>query len=422
MLAALLCANAATGIEYDDDYLKPDRLEKFLAEKHQGVAVQLGSRPKYLIGDMAPGGLQRQLAACENHSAHATDFSIAHRGAPLRFAEHTLESYVAAARQGAGIVECDVTFTRDRELVCRHSQCDLHTTTNILQIPELAAKCSQPFTPYDPATNTPASARCCTSDITLREFKSLQGKIDAANPRATTVDEYLSTAATAGWRSDSYSGRGTLLTHAESIQLFSKLGVGMTPELKAPSVPMPYQGNYSQRDYAQQMIDEYKAAGISPQEVRVQSFNLEDVIYWIENEPQFGRQAVYLDNRVYDGSGFEPSLADFESLKRSGVEIVAPPMFALLTLDAHGNIVPSAYAELARAAGLDIITWTFERTELRDGAQPDDFYYQSIAGAIKRDGDRYLALDALATKVGIRGIFSDWPASVTYYANCMGLE
>ncbi len=25
-----------------------------------------------------------------------------------------------------------VTFTKDRELVCRHAQCDLHTTTNIL--------------------------------------------------------------------------------------------------------------------------------------------------------------------------------------------------------------------------------------------------------------------------------------------------
>ena len=23
-------------------------------------------------------------------------------------------------------------------------------------------------------------------------------------------------------------------------------------------------------------------------------------------------------------------------------------------------------------------------------------------------------------QVGIRGIFSDWPATVTYYANCMG--
>jgi glycerophosphoryl diester phosphodiesterase len=28
----------------------------------------------------------------------------------------------------------------------------------------------------------------------------------------------------------------------------------------------------------------------------------------------------------------------------------------------------------------------------------------------------------LAKEVEIRGIFSDWPATVTYYANCMGLE
>jgi glycerophosphoryl diester phosphodiesterase len=47
---------------------------------------------------------------------------------------------------GAGIVECDVTFTKDKELVCRHAQNDLHTTTNILATP-LAAKCVQPFTP-----------------------------------------------------------------------------------------------------------------------------------------------------------------------------------------------------------------------------------------------------------------------------------
>jgi len=57
---------------------------------------------------------------------------------------------------GAGIIECDVTFTADRELVCRHAQCDLHTTTNVLEIPELAEKCSVPFTPADPATGTPA--------------------------------------------------------------------------------------------------------------------------------------------------------------------------------------------------------------------------------------------------------------------------
>ena len=31
-------------------------------------------------------------------------------------------------------------------------------------------------------------------------------------------------------------------------------------------------------------------------------------------------------------------------------------------------------------------------------------------------------LDVLAKQVGIRGIFSDWPATVSFYANCMGLK
>ena len=42
--------------------------------------------------------------------------------------------------------------------------------------------------------------------------------------------------------------------------------------------------------------------------------------------------------------------------------------------------------------------------------------------AVKKDSDMYLALDVLAREVGIRGMFSDWPATVTYYANCMGAE
>jgi glycerophosphoryl diester phosphodiesterase len=47
---------------------------------------------------------------------------------------------------GAGILECDVTFTKDKQLVCRHAQNDLHTTTNILVTP-LAKTCIKPFTP-----------------------------------------------------------------------------------------------------------------------------------------------------------------------------------------------------------------------------------------------------------------------------------
>ena len=105
---------------------------------------QVGPRPFYLVDKMKDGPLKRELSQCTG-PFHKTDFSIGHRGAALQFPEHSRESYMAAARMGAGVIECDVTFTKDRQLVCRHSQCDLHTTTNILAVPELAAKCSQPF-------------------------------------------------------------------------------------------------------------------------------------------------------------------------------------------------------------------------------------------------------------------------------------
>jgi glycerophosphoryl diester phosphodiesterase len=154
--------------------------------------VQLGSRPFYLLDNMDAGPLKDLLQQCANETIVYTpkDFSIGHRGAPLQFPEHTRESYLAAAHMGAGIIECDVTFTKDRQLVCRHSQCDLHTTTNILATP-LAKKCSVPFTPANPLTGEPAKARCCTSDITLQEFKTLCGKMDGANPDATTVADYM---------------------------------------------------------------------------------------------------------------------------------------------------------------------------------------------------------------------------------------
>lgn len=383
--------------------------------------VQLGPRPFFLVDDMRDGPLKRQLQQCARRGQFtARDWSIGHRGAALQFPEHTVESYTAAARMGAGILECDVTFTKDKELVCRHAQNDLHTTTDILVTP-LAAKCTKPFTPasYDAAGNllTPASAECRTSDITLAEFRTLRGKMDASNPRARTPQEFLG--GTASFRTDLYAGptSGTLLTHRESIELFKSLGAKMTPELKSPSVAMPFDG-LTQEAYAQKMIDEYKAAGVSPRHVWPQSFNQADVLYWVRNEPAYGRQAVFLDDAetVADLPGF----GELQSYKAQGINIVAPPLFALLTTDPTGRIVPSDYARNARAAKLGIITWTLERSGiLADGN--NGFYYQSFDSAIQREGDMMTVLDVLARQVGILGIFSDWPATTTFYANCAGL-
>jgi len=382
-------------------------------------SVELGPRPYFLVDNMDKGELKEKLESCSEGPFEVTDFTIGHRGGgTMQFPEETRQSYEAGARMGAGILECDVTFTKDQELVCRHSQCDLHTTTDVLAIPELAAKCTEPFSPYDSATGKPASANCCTSDFTLAEFKSLCGKMDGFNPKAKTPAEYM--AGTPTFRTDLYATCGEVLSHKESIQLIKKLGRKFTPELKAASVPMPFQGTFTQQKYAAKMIREYMEAGVNPRNVFAQSFNRDDILFWLRYAPQFGKQAVFLDERVDVPGGYDAAVADMPNVAAQGIRIIAPPTWALLKLDSNKRIVPSEYAEAARKSRLDIITWTFERSgPLNTGG---GYYYQSLPGVINNDGDAYKMLDVLAKQVHIKGIFSDWAATVTYYANCMGLK
>jgi glycerophosphoryl diester phosphodiesterase len=381
--------------------------------------IQYGVRPFYLIDAMEEGPLKRKLKSCSSNAPERTSFSIAHRGAPLQFPEHTVQSNKAAALMGAGIFECDVTFTQDKQLVCRHAQNDLQATTNIL-LTNLKEKCTKSFTP---ASGTePAVAECRTTDITLEEFKTLRGKMDGVNKNAKDIQSYI--AGTPSWRTELYSeAGGTLLTHQESITLFKQFGGKFTPELKAPVVPMPYLG-FTQEQYAQALINDYKQAGISPKDVFPQSFNLNDVIYWIKNEPEFGKQAIYLDGR-YEQKGFNAAAPEslkptMQELYAKGVRFIAPPMWVLLTTGINGELIPSAYAKAAMEAKLNIITWSLER----DGPmnKGGSWYHQSIKSAIYTDGQIYEVIDVLAQKVGVKGIFSDWPGTVTYYANCMGLK
>ena len=379
-------------------------------------SVSIGPRPSYLVDQLPEGELKEQLLSCDTSDIKPSEFSIGHRGAPLQFPEHTLEAYKAAASMGAGIVECDVTFTADKELVCRHSQCDLHTTTNILATP-LAEKCSVPPN-YD--SDLPfEEVQCCTSDITLEEFKTLKGKMDAGNPEATSLEDYLNS--TASWRTDLYVNEGTLVTHAESIRLFDELGVGMTPELKEALVPLPFDGDYTRIMQADQMLQEYRDAGIDPSRVWPQSFEEGDIQHWVSSAPDFASQVVYLDDRYNDEefdhlkeATWQPSM---DELKAEGVQILAPPIWMLLTLDENNKIIPSPYAEAASSAGLKLIAWSLERSGpiyIEDGG----WYYQSVADAMKTEGDVLTVLDVLAQDVGVVGVFSDWPATTSLYAHC----
>lgn len=382
----------------------------------QTNASELADRPVMLASLLDDSPLKDQLTQCNLNGLSQSSLSFGHRGAPFQFAEHTRAGYIAAANQGAGVLECDVTFTKDKQLVCRHSQCDLHTTTNILAT-DLAQKCS---VPPDPNSATPyADVQCCTSDITLEAFHTLKGKRDGANTLAASLDEFLE--GTPGWTGDADRDYGELLSHQDSIKLFDSLGVAMAPELKVAQVAMPYEGDYTQANYAAQMLNDYVNAGIEPNRVFAQSFNLDDLRFWQQDFPEYARQAVFLDGRYRDPSfdiddmnSWNPSM---DALVDEGIQYLAPPLWMLLTLDSQDEIVPSDYALAAKKAGLEIVAWTVERSgPITSG---NNWYYQSIQPAINSEGDVFRVIDVLVQQVSVAGIFSDWPATTAFYDHCM---
>lgn len=363
-----------------------------------------------LSADLTDSELKSKLQSCSNGPFYKTDFSIAHRGAPLGYPEHSREGYIAAAEQGAGRIECDVTFTKDLQLVCRHSQCDLATSTNILQT-ELAKTCNQQFRPASKIAL--ATARCCTSDITLAQFKTLCARSDTRNPQAKNVDEYLVPLNSPVVETP--IACATVLSHKESIALIDALGRKFIPELKRSEVDMPFANGFNQRAYADKMIGEYKAMNIDPKRVFPQSFDIKDVRYWLEAHPHFAQQAIWLDPRGRQRN-FIPSLKQMQALKAEGINIISPPIPMLLQLNNLGAIEPSDYARYAKQAGLEIITWTLESG---DPVDPNFWLYASIAKAMDKPGRMLEVLNVLAKEVGVQGIFSDWPGTVTYYDNCL---
>lgn len=79
--------------------------------KDDGILVQLGPRPYYLVDELDDGPLKDKLDSCKNEPKSTSSFSISHRGAPLEFPEHSRQGYDAAARMGAGEYSRDTKRT-----------------------------------------------------------------------------------------------------------------------------------------------------------------------------------------------------------------------------------------------------------------------------------------------------------------------
>ena len=181
------------------------------------------------------------------------------------------------------------------------------------------------------------------------------------------------------------------------------------------------------------MIQEYIDAGIDPRQVFAQSFSLADVVQWIHEFPTFGLQAVYLISESPADplagppsviSENPPTLEEFVEVRNMGVNIIAPPMPVLLT-DQREQQTDQAVplCGTRQAGGLrphlldDRALWSHRGGTCWKGG--DTFYYQTTLDALTNDGDILRTIDVLAQDVGIIGLFSDWPATTTFYANCL---
>jgi len=184
---------------------------------------------------------------------------------------------------------------------------------------------------------------------------------------------------------------------------------------------MPYKG-YTQQQYAQDFIDAFRAKGISCDRVWPQSFTYDDIVHWLKNDHDFGRQAIYLQE--FDTpEDIAAGMKNLSIARAAGVNIIGPSIPMLVSPGPNNTIVPSEYANAIKANGMDIIAWTFERSgPLATVKSRKEYYFESIANVTSYDGQYYVLLDVLANQIGVKGLFSDWSATVTYFANCFGLK
>ena len=122
---------------------------------------------------------------------------------------------------------------------------------------------------------------------------------------------------------------------------------------------MPFKG-YTQQQYAQDLVDAFRNKGIDFSRVWPQSFLYDDVIFWLQNDHSFGKQAIYLQE--FDTpEAIAAGLKNLSTVRAAGVNIIGPPLPMLLSVGGPENktVVPSEYANAIKANGMDIIAWTY---------------------------------------------------------------
>lgn len=385
----------------------------------------------------------------------------AHRGAPLVAPEETEAAWEVGVRSGAGLIECDASLTRDARFICRHSTCDLASTTDIVaNHPDMLARCSLPWQAATLATQ--AEVVCCTYDFTLAELSTLCGVMDSlVNSSARERCDYQ--LGPPGFRSPYIAQERChpLVPLSHFLRLAREWRVGVVPELKDTwKAELASFLSSIGRDpdwLAEAFLTQIRDAGFTAaldgaatQRGLLQTFDPRVALRWKQLAPSHPVLFLWKTDRLAQGaSPCETTHFDcatnstLSALVAIGVEVFAPSMQLLLSSDSHRLglsegmrrlqvlIADSSTAMSTSTATstTQIGTWSFERSGCNSadpttslGNQPTStgpcgFYWKGQGVSAFQHADTLLAIDALL-EAGVVGIFSDFPAAVSAVANC----
>ena len=172
-------------------------------------------------------------------------------------------------------------------------------------------------------------------------------------------------------------------------------------------------GGAQRQTLANSVIQEYNDhADINPSRILLQDF------------PTVTGARAYIPVTTHNENGCDGTLkacpttvTDLENMQE-GAYVSLPQQQLIAVM--HNKYVPSELALLAKKQNLRVVAVGFERPEslpmrsTRGGA-----FYETSRTITDNDGDAYEMLHVLASQVGIEHISTSWPATVTFYANCM---
>lgn len=294
---------------------------------------------------------------------------IAHRGAPAYLPEHTLESTTLAHSLGPDYIEQDLVLSKDGVPVVLH---DIHLET--------VTDVEQRF-----PTRKRDDNRWYAIDFTLAELRTLR-----VHERAKSDGSQVF--------SERYRGNGhfSISTFVEHIELINNLNrsfnqnVGFYPEIKAPGFHRAEGQDISRivlniiREYG---LDDFNA------NIYVQCFDFGETK---RLRRELGAK-VKLVQLIAENSWVE-SVTDYDKLKtREGIKEIASvaqgigPWIPQLVTTNESGLSVSQLATYAKEYKLAIHPYTHRADQLPKGITSDQL------------------LSVLFNKVGVDGIFSDFP-------------